>query len=286
MKENEKIPYYSSREILITNKMKSYGETLSEQVIIGKVLRSLIPQFDYIVVKNEHSKDLSTMRIKELQSSLETQELRLTERTSEREVGQALKESSGNKSQKWSLLEDKKRHSGGLQKSKASNSDEKKHRKGKEMFDKKKVQCYCCKNFGHYPADYWLYMETGFSNHLIGNKQWLVGFDSRKRTKITCGDDKYLNTEGMGNVKVKVKNGKIILIKDVWYVPGMKSNLRSVGQLIEKGFPVAMKKNILKLYDFDQKMIMQFEQGSNRTLKVNMETTETKCLNAQEIEAS
>lgn len=40
----------------------------------------------------------------------------------------------------------------------------------------------------------------------------------------------------MGNVKVKVKNGKIILIKDVWYVYGMKRNMTSVCQLIEKGF--------------------------------------------------
>lgn len=46
MKDNEKVPYYISKVILITNEMKSYGETLSEQVIIEKVLRSLTTQFD------------------------------------------------------------------------------------------------------------------------------------------------------------------------------------------------------------------------------------------------
>ena len=97
--------------------MKSYGKTLSEQIIIEKVLRSLTPQFDYIVVSIEHSKDLSTMRIEELQSSLETQELRLIERTSEREVEQALKVSFGNKSQKKSWSEGKNIHDGGFQKS-------------------------------------------------------------------------------------------------------------------------------------------------------------------------
>ena len=56
-----------------------------------------------------------------------------------------------------------------------------------------------------------------------------------------------------------MKNGKTILIKDVWYVPGMKGNLMSVGQLIEKGFLITMKNNILKLYDSDQKLIMQYE---------------------------
>src|ERR1043165_2035881 len=85
----------------------------------------------------------------------------------------------------------------------------------------------------------------------------------------------------MGNVKVKVKNGKNVLIKDVWYVLGIKSNLMSVSQLIEKGFSVVMKNNFLKLYDSNQKLIMQSEQGSNRTFKVNVETTETECLNTE-----
>lgn len=79
-------------------------------------------------------------------------------------------------------------------------------------------------------------MDIGSSNHLTGNKQWLIDYDSRKRTNIICVNDKYLNAKGMGNVKVRVKNGKTILIKDAWYVPSIKSNLMSVDQLIEKGF--------------------------------------------------
>ena len=100
MNNSEKVSEYISIMVLITNKMKVCGETLSEQVIIEKILRSLTPQFDYIVVSIEHSKDLETMRIEELQSSLEAQELRLTERTSEREVEQALKASFVKKDQK------------------------------------------------------------------------------------------------------------------------------------------------------------------------------------------
>ncbi|KAK2401579.1 hypothetical protein QL285_051162 [Trifolium repens] len=146
MKNNEKVPEYISRMILITNEMKACGETLSEQVIIEKVLRSLTPQFDYIVVAIEHSKDLSTMRVEELQSSLEAHELRMTERTSEREAEQALKASFVKKDQKQN------RH-GRAQMSEAFYSDEKKYQKRKEKSDKKNVQCYCCKNFGHYAND-------------------------------------------------------------------------------------------------------------------------------------
>ncbi|KAK2391241.1 hypothetical protein QL285_064719 [Trifolium repens] len=146
MKNNEKVPEYISRVIVITNEMKACGETLSEQAIIEKVLRSLTPQFDYIVVAIEHSKDLSTMKVEELQSSLEAHELRMTERTSEREAKQALKASFVKKDQKQN------KH-GRAQMSEAFYSDKKKYQKRKEKSDKKNVQCYCCKNFGHYAND-------------------------------------------------------------------------------------------------------------------------------------
>lgn len=64
-----------------------------------------------------------------------------------------------------------------------------------------------------------------------------------------------MNAEGMENIGVKLTNGKIVLIKDVWYVPCMNINMMSVGQLLEKGFSVTMKDNLLKLYDCNQKLI-------------------------------
>ncbi|KAK2398064.1 hypothetical protein QL285_059570 [Trifolium repens] len=93
------------------------------------------------------------MRIEELQSSLEAQELRLTERNSERKVEQqALKAASEKKYQKKSWSEAKNR-SDGAQKPETSTSDKQKYQKGKERFDKTKVRCYCCQKLGHFAAD-------------------------------------------------------------------------------------------------------------------------------------
>ncbi|XP_050895389.1 uncharacterized protein LOC127102011 [Lathyrus oleraceus] len=88
MKNNEKVPDFISIVFLITSEMKLCGETLSEERTIEKVLRSLTPQFGYIVVEIKHSKDLNTMIIEELQNSLEAQEFCLTKRNSEMEVEQ------------------------------------------------------------------------------------------------------------------------------------------------------------------------------------------------------
>ncbi|XP_050902756.1 uncharacterized protein LOC127115202 [Lathyrus oleraceus] len=211
MKDNEKILDYISRVILINNEMESCRETLLEQVIIENLLRYLTPQFDYIVVVIEHSKYLGTMRIEELQSSLE-------------KFGHFAADCWSNKGRK-------------SEKANIARGD----------YDDEPVLLMASEFDGAYLV-YWWYMDTGCSDHLIRNKQWLVDFDFRKKTTIRCPDDKYLKAKGMGNVKVKVKNGKTVMIKDVWYVPGMKSNLMS---------------------------------GSNITLKVNMEIAETKCLSAE-----
>lgn len=141
------MPDYISKVIVVTNELKYYGETLFEQVIIEKALRSLTPQFNYIFVAIEHSKDTITIRIKELQSSLEVQELRLTERNFERETEHALKAQTRKasfvkKNYKQACLENKKKNTSGARRSKLSNSDEKKHKnvhEGKYKFDKRKV---------------------------------------------------------------------------------------------------------------------------------------------------
>ena len=87
-----------------------------------------------------------------MQSSIEAHELRLTERTSKREVEQTLKAYVVKTDQKHSWSEAKNRRDDRFQKSETSTSDENKHQKGKE---KKKVQCYCCKQFDHFARDCW-----------------------------------------------------------------------------------------------------------------------------------
>jgi hypothetical protein len=76
--------------IEIVNLMKNCGENISDQMVVEKVLRSLSPKFDFIVVVIQEAKDVKTMKIEELQSSLEAHELLGIDRSSERSSQQAL----------------------------------------------------------------------------------------------------------------------------------------------------------------------------------------------------
>ena len=56
------------------NQIKVYEEVLTSRFVIGKILRSLAPMFDHVVVSIEESKDLSKLTKEELQGKLESYE--------------------------------------------------------------------------------------------------------------------------------------------------------------------------------------------------------------------
>lgn len=58
MKSGDSIADFLSRAMAIVSQMRSYGETITDQTIVEKVLRSLIPKFDHVVVAIVESKDL------------------------------------------------------------------------------------------------------------------------------------------------------------------------------------------------------------------------------------
>ncbi|XP_073121219.1 uncharacterized protein [Henckelia pumila] len=74
MKGGESVQDFLSRVAEIVNQLRSYGEEISDQTIVEKVLRSLTPKFDHVVAAIEESKDLSTYSFDELMGSLQSHE--------------------------------------------------------------------------------------------------------------------------------------------------------------------------------------------------------------------
>ncbi|WVY89999.1 hypothetical protein V8G54_035513 [Vigna mungo] len=80
MGEQETIEEYVGRIQIVVNAMRACDKIVKDKKIVEKILRTLTPQYDHIVVAIEESKDLETMRVEELQNSLEAHEQRLIER--------------------------------------------------------------------------------------------------------------------------------------------------------------------------------------------------------------
>ncbi|KAJ1417726.1 gag-polypeptide of LTR copia-type [Sesbania bispinosa] len=67
MKNGESINDYFARTLIIANKMRMYGEMVSNLSVIEKILRSMTLRYDYVVCSIEESHDLDSMTVDELQ---------------------------------------------------------------------------------------------------------------------------------------------------------------------------------------------------------------------------
>ncbi|XP_057443850.1 uncharacterized protein LOC130736004 [Lotus japonicus] len=101
MEKSETISKFFTRLQTLSNQMKANGEVMNDQILVEKVLRSLTTRFDHIVTTIDKSKDLETIKIEELQGSLEAHEMRLNLRDSERETEQALYVRGSTSKKKW-----------------------------------------------------------------------------------------------------------------------------------------------------------------------------------------
>jgi hypothetical protein len=74
------------------------------------------------------------------------------------------------------------------------------------------------------------FLDFGCTNHMVGNKDWLNEFDESYRVSVKLGDDSKMLVMGRGNVRLCI-NGRIHVITSVYYIPGLKTNLLSIGQI-------------------------------------------------------
>ncbi|GAU46952.1 hypothetical protein TSUD_281870 [Trifolium subterraneum] len=231
MKRDEAIADYFTRVVTLTNQMKNYGSTLNEEEMVEKVIRTLTHKFDHIVVTIEQTKDLSEIKMEDLQSTLKAHELKHGERNHGKEDEQAL-------FVKFKKYQDEKKK---WQNKKGS-------KKGKESVEDKPE-----------------------SSKKEGGGQTTKKI--RAPFSVTI-----VTTEGMGSVVIQRSNGKKAVIEKVLYVPGMKCNLMSVGQLLEKGFKAVFKGEALKLFDSKKRLILKTAQSQNRTFKTQVKAIEAECL--------
>ncbi|TVY34294.1 Retrovirus-related Pol polyprotein from transposon TNT 1-94 [Lachnellula cervina] len=81
-----------------------------------------------------------------------------------------------------------------------------------------------------------LILDSGASEHYTFNKDWLLGYKSISNKTVL----------GKGSIPVKANNNELI-IKDVFYVPNLRANLISTKELINKGWNIIFKKDLVEI---------------------------------------
>ncbi|GAV76372.1 DUF4219 domain-containing protein/UBN2 domain-containing protein [Cephalotus follicularis] len=80
MKDSETVKDYISKVLEVVNQMRIYGEKLTDQKLVEKVLISLPDKYDSKVLAIEESKDLTKLTLNELLGFLQIHESRISKR--------------------------------------------------------------------------------------------------------------------------------------------------------------------------------------------------------------
>ena len=95
---------------------------------------------------------------------------------------------------------------------------------------------------------------------------------------VKFANDNNLATEDIGDILIMRKDGKSSVISDVLYIPGMKINLLSIGQLVEKNYKMSIKDKMMRVVDANEILNLKALMSHNRTFKIELNMMEHKCL--------
>ncbi|KAL3609588.1 hypothetical protein D5086_000608, partial [Populus alba] len=124
------------------------------------------------------------------------------------------------------------------------------------------------------------YLDSGASNHMCGQRDLFGDLDETIQGLVTFGDTLKVPFKGKGNISIKLKNGDHSYITDVCYVPAIKQNLVSIGQLMEKGYTLFTKNCHLTITDYNERLIAYVKMSKNRMFPLNIQSDTIKCLSA------
>ena len=86
---------------------------------------------------------------------------------------------------------------------------------------------------------------------MTGNKEWFSELDESFSQTVKLGNNTRMDVVGKGIIRMQV-NGFTQAISCVYYVPELKNNLLSIGQLQEKGLTILIQHGKCRVYHFDK----------------------------------
>lgn len=119
-------------------------------------------------------------------------------------------------------------------------------------------------------------VDSGATAHLCRERSCFTDYSEHKE-RILFADNKYIESEGRGTVRV-VWREFVIKLVDVLYVKELQCNFMSVAKAIDNGFRVNFTKRNASVIESDGTVVLEAKRHENLFI---FESTENKCLTAQ-----
>ncbi|XP_019242532.1 PREDICTED: uncharacterized protein LOC109222661 [Nicotiana attenuata] len=122
------------------------------------------------------------------------------------------------------------------------------------------------------------YLDSGASSHICGKKDLFVELEELNRGTITFGDSSRVKIKGKGTILIRLKDGSHQLISNVLYVPEMKSNILSLGQLLEENYDIHLEDKKLFMRDEKGRLLAKVPMANNKMFILNLQNDAPRCL--------
>ncbi|XP_058777925.1 uncharacterized protein LOC131652155 [Vicia villosa] len=130
-------------------------------------------------------------------------------------------------------------------------------------------------------SDEW-YLDYSCSTNMTRRQDYFVQINQVIKSRVKFTDDSTLAAVGVGDFLIEEKNGGHYMIKDVLYILGIKCNILSIGQLLEKGYKIRLEDKIV--VDASGVLILKALMAFNRTFKVELKVLKHRCLATARVE--
>ncbi|GJW21894.1 pol polyprotein [Tanacetum coccineum] len=117
--------------------------------------------------------------------------------------------------------------------------------------------------------DVW-YFDNGASNHMTGNYSYFYELNENNTGRVRFGDGSCVSIKGKGSILFQGKNKEQKLLKYVYYIPALRSNVISLGQATISGYDISIRGDFLTVRDSWGGLLIKVPRSANRLYKAQL----------------
>src|ERR1041385_1846755 len=121
------------------------------------------------------------------------------------------------------------------------------------------------------------YLDTGASNHMTGCKEKFLDLEYDVKGSVKFGDGSTVEICGQGSVLFMGLNGEHRTLTGVYYIPQLRSNIISIGQLDEIGCKVHIEYGVMTIFDKLRHVLVRVNRTRNRLYILTLYPTQPEC---------
>jgi hypothetical protein len=113
------------------------------------------------------------------------------------------------------------------------------------------------------PDGLW-YFDTGASSHMTGQRHVFSEIDETERGTVRFGDGSLVKIEGMGSIVSRAQSGQQRVLAEVYYIPCLRNNIISVGQLDKNGCKVDIGDGVMSIHEPARGLLARVRRTRNK----------------------